>query len=431
MASTIERVNYYEQQYLRSFDFTAEQNYHLEVRRRLNLALHLTGLVDGLELSKGPIEPGLPDQVFVTPGLAIDGYGREIVRFSTFAVDEDVLADNKISMPGEYAVYVAYRRELGTPPEAGYRVCNVQDQYTRWFETGRIFLSNEAQPHPAVAMTDALPDDPDSAPWPVRLGSIVVALDASGTGLIATDVNAPKPGERRYVGIRAQKIIAPVSTLTADADKNEVLLPITAEADFRATKNEIVGTDFLIDNSKVKPPPPKDVVFPGDTGNLRVEKNLFLKGELYKSVGDEWLGLSELFQQMIPEIKVANGIEIVTSAASADPPNSTALLPADLLTAKVLKKPSSATVFVALASIELQPKTAMKQWWNKLTAPANAAAINLGVTVSSLAKKAGTDNVFEGSLTWSVSPKSITAAPADAKIVTTRLLVNVIVVFSP
>ena len=160
MAKTIERVNYFEQQYLRSFDFTAEQTYHLEMRRRLNLALHLTGLVDGLELFKGPVEPGLPDQVYVTSGMAIDGYGREIVRFTSFAIDEDVLADNKIGAPGEYGVYVAYHRELGTPPQAGYRVCSPGSQYTRWFESGRIFLSNDPQPQPVVGMTDTLPDDP-------------------------------------------------------------------------------------------------------------------------------------------------------------------------------------------------------------------------------------------------------------------------------
>ncbi|HKE47474.1 MAG TPA: hypothetical protein VKB52_05380 [Rhodanobacteraceae bacterium] len=440
MASTIERVNYYEQQYLRSFDFTAEQDYHLAMRRRLNLALHLCGLVDGLEVTLGPTDPAvdadgntlLPDQVYVTPGLAIDGYGREIVRFATFAIDGDVLADNKISLPGAYGVYVAYQRELGTPPDAGYRVCNAKDQYTRWFETGRIFLSSDAQPAPAVATTDELPDDPDAAPWPVRLGAIQVAFDSSGTRLVASAVNAPKPGDRKYVGIRAQRIVAPVTALAAEKDKDDKAMPITAEADFRATKNAIVGTDFKVDKAKVVPPPPAaDPNFPGDAGNLRIEKNLFLKGDVYKSVGDQWLGLSELFRQMIPEVRIANGIEIETSASSTDPPNNKIDLPADLLTSKVLKNPASASVFVALCAVELQAKKSLQQWWAKLTAPANGAAIDFGVTVSSLAKKAGTDNVFEGSLSWSVGPKSITALPADAKILTTKLKVNVIVIFSP
>jgi hypothetical protein len=431
VVSSIERVNYYEQQYLRSFDFTAEQNYHLEMRRRLNLALHLIGLVGGLELSKGPLEPSLPDQVYVTPGLAIDGYGREIVRVAAFAIDEDVVADNKISAAGDYDVYVAYQRELGTPPDAGYRVCDLKDQYTRWTESGRIFLSNETQPQPAVALTDALPDDPDSAPWPVKLGTVTVGLDATGTALIATAVKDAKPGDRSYVGIRAQRLVAPVAALTAGGpNKQDTMLPIWSEADFRATKNLIVGTDFTVDKTKVKPAP-TDPNFPGDAGNVRIEKNLFLKGELYKSQGDQWLGLSELFRQMIPEIKVANGISIDTTALQADPPNNTVPIDAALLTSKVLTKPSSATVFVALAGLEVQPKNTMLDWWNKLTGAAGTTAIDLGITVGALAKKAGTDNVFEGSLSWSVGPKSITADPNNAKIAVTKLTVNMLVVFSP
>ena len=430
MVSTIERVNYYEQQYLRSFDLTAEQTYHLEMRRRLNLTLHLTGLIDGLELTKGQLEPGLPDQVYVTPGIAIDGYGREIMRVSTFAIDEDVVADNKISAPGDYDVYVAYRRELGTPPEAGYRVCNLQNQYTRWFETGRIFLSDEAQPQPTVAPTDALPDDPDAAPWPVKLGTVTVDLDSTGTALIATGVKDAKLGDRNYVGIRAQRLVAPVASLKADASKQDKASPIRSEADFRAAKNLIVGTDFQVDKSKVKPKP-TDPNFPGDTGNLRLEKNLFLKGELYKSQGDRWLGLSELFRQMIPEIKVVNGVPIDTSAAQADPPNNTVPLDATLLTSSVLTNPTSATVFVALAGVELQPKNTMSQWWSDLTGAAKTTAIDVDVTVGALTKKAGSDNAFEGSLSWSIGPKSITVNPNDAKIAVIQLKVNVIVVFSP
>jgi hypothetical protein len=430
VVSTIERVNYYEQQYLRSFDFTAEQTYHLEMRRRLNLALHLTGLVSGLELTMGPLEPGLPDQVYVTPGIAIDGYGREIVRVATFAIDEDVVANNKISAAGDYDVYVAHQRELGTPPDAGYRVCDIKDQYTRWSESGRIFLSNEKQQQPAVAPTDALPDDPGAAPWPVKLGTVTIGLDATGTALIATAAKTAKLGDRNYVGIRAQRLVAPVAALTADASKQDKALPIWSEADFRATRNLIVGTDFTVDKTKVKPAP-TDPNFPGDAGNVRIEKNLFLKGELYKSQGDQWLGLSELFRQMIPEIKVMNGISIDTSAPQADPPNNTVPIDAALLTSSVLTKPSSATVFVALAGLELQPKNTLLDWWTKLTGAAATAAIDVGITVGALAKKAGTDNVFEGTLSWSVGPKSITANPNNAKIAVTKLTVNMIVVFSP
>ena len=208
------------------------------------------------------------------------------------------------------------------------------------------------------------------------------------------------------------------------------ILPISSEADFRASRNLIVGTDFQIDPNKVKPKPPAAPPFPGNAGNLRVENNAFVTGNIYKSLNGEWLSLSELFKQMIPEIKVFNGLKIATSAATADPPNNTVPLDSTLLTSSTLTNPASATVFVSLAGVELQPKTAMSDWWTDLTNPANGAIVSLGVTVGALVKKAGTDNVFEGSLSWSAGPKSL-AAPADVKIFVTALILNVIVVFTP
>src|SRR5215470_5683570 len=105
MNDQIERVLYYEREYLRSFDFIAEQNYHLEMRRRLNLALHLWGIVDGLEIKKGPVVQGAPDQFYITAGMAIDAYGREIVLFNPFLLDDDALLDNRISQSGDYGLW--------------------------------------------------------------------------------------------------------------------------------------------------------------------------------------------------------------------------------------------------------------------------------------------------------------------------------------
>ena len=36
MSNQIERLRYYDGEYLRSYDFTDEQAYHIEMRRRLN-----------------------------------------------------------------------------------------------------------------------------------------------------------------------------------------------------------------------------------------------------------------------------------------------------------------------------------------------------------------------------------------------------------
>ena len=70
-----------------------------------------------------------------------------------------------------------------------------------------------------------------------------------------TAAKIAKLGDRNYVGIRAQRLVAPVAALTADASKQDKALPIWSEADFRATKTLIVGTDFIVDKPKVKPAP--------------------------------------------------------------------------------------------------------------------------------------------------------------------------------
>jgi hypothetical protein len=67
------RPHYFAGQLLTADDFASEQQYHLVQKRRLNLATLGAGIVSGLELR---VEKGA---VTVTPGMAVDGYGREIL----------------------------------------------------------------------------------------------------------------------------------------------------------------------------------------------------------------------------------------------------------------------------------------------------------------------------------------------------------------
>src|SRR5438874_2180980 len=48
----IERLRYYEHQYLGALDFEDEQGYHRDMRRRHNIGLHAWGIVVGLELEE-------------------------------------------------------------------------------------------------------------------------------------------------------------------------------------------------------------------------------------------------------------------------------------------------------------------------------------------------------------------------------------------
>ncbi len=68
------RVRYFDGQLLTAQDFHDEQQYHLEKQRLHNRLLHGAGIVTGLEV--GGVEG---TTVQVSPGLAFDSHGREII----------------------------------------------------------------------------------------------------------------------------------------------------------------------------------------------------------------------------------------------------------------------------------------------------------------------------------------------------------------
>lgn len=91
----IKRLKYFNSQFLVERDFNDEQAYHVEMRRRLNRALHTWGVAEGLEVTATGQK-----EVTVAPGMAIDKEGREIVlppdpprgavSLTTFGANTDV-----------------------------------------------------------------------------------------------------------------------------------------------------------------------------------------------------------------------------------------------------------------------------------------------------------------------------------------------------
>jgi hypothetical protein len=79
----IKRLHYYNQQFLVESDFTDEQTYHLDMRRRLSRVLHTFGIGEGLEVQRTAANR----QVTVKAGTAIDASGREIVLDADQVVD--------------------------------------------------------------------------------------------------------------------------------------------------------------------------------------------------------------------------------------------------------------------------------------------------------------------------------------------------------
>ncbi|MBP8947360.1 MAG: hypothetical protein KBG73_00860 [Candidatus Promineofilum sp.] len=196
------RVNYYERQFLRAQDFRDEQAYHIAMRRRHAIAQHSWGIARGLELLVEP-EGG----VFVQPGLAIDGYGRELLlpeRRAISATVFDEIGSDRVN------VYLYYGRVESTPPRPGYDECEA-GQFTRAQEQVNLRLVRadpEADPRcPREVPAGDLdfnparrPPDSPLAGWPVFVGQLV--RDAAG---VASALTTGRP----YVGLVGEAILTP------------------------------------------------------------------------------------------------------------------------------------------------------------------------------------------------------------------------------
>jgi len=80
----IDRLNYYNGQRLVAGDLRLEQGYHIRVRRWLNKTLLTPGIAGGLEVR---VSSASARKVVVSPGLAIDALGREVILVEETEID--------------------------------------------------------------------------------------------------------------------------------------------------------------------------------------------------------------------------------------------------------------------------------------------------------------------------------------------------------
>ena len=209
----VQRVRYQEGQILGVDDLEQEQRSRLEAGRRHNIAHHNWGIVQGLELGLGEIYA--PDgsvkarRIIVNPGLAVDGFGRELIMHEPLAIDQADLDE----IASEYIdVWLMYMRLPLSSPRPGRYECG-PEHHNQWREEAWLQLSpgkagvkiNPREPL-LVASADlgfsaiqAPPDDPDRA-WPVYLGRIQV----SAGGPTAVDLSS-----RPYATLMGELISAP------------------------------------------------------------------------------------------------------------------------------------------------------------------------------------------------------------------------------
>lgn len=230
-ALDITRTRYSENQYLTTGDFQVEQDYHRRSLARHHVGGHTWGIVVGLELVEvaDASDPSLVD-VHLTPGMAVDGYGRQVVVMSRTPVDAalfDAFVDD-----AHRSVWIEFDETTSRPAEEGWADC-VDGQPTRTVETFRLVVDplddttevivegSAAAPPPAPSGVTEVPADtsvpyqevplePPRARWPVRLG------DVRWDGTVRR-LRPAAPGRlgqgRRYVGAIAAELLSPDDTL--------------------------------------------------------------------------------------------------------------------------------------------------------------------------------------------------------------------------
>ncbi len=233
--TAIERPQYTQGQTLGAADFRAEQLYHRGGRRRHLLGPHTWGIVVGMDLVEQPkpADPSVVD-VMLRPGLATDGYGRELMVDSALRLDPG--AFSAFADLAHRAVYLAYDEVVSGHDANRYDDC-LPGRQTRVTEGYRIVVDPAPPPHddidvagqPAVVVAPggslppgavAVPDDesvpyqtlPDSASvrWLVRLGD--VKWDGTTGQFRPSDPGALTNG-RRYAGLVADHLLGADGTL--------------------------------------------------------------------------------------------------------------------------------------------------------------------------------------------------------------------------
>lgn len=214
------RVHYFPQQYLRRQDFSDEQSYQIALRRRHNIAHHSWGIVIGLELA---VEEG---QLLLRPGLAIDGYGRELFLPQKFPISTgefERLGSNRLD------AWLNYDAVPGSLPPPGYLSCDPShsDAYYRTDETPRLSLERAPvsrvlprRPKPVPQTLTSSPaqlqttDDPRTL-WPVYLGRLTYQPDETDPQKqILID-----PSDRPYAGIMAEDIDHPTNATRVEVGR--------------------------------------------------------------------------------------------------------------------------------------------------------------------------------------------------------------------
>lgn len=263
----IARLRFYQRQFLGAEDMEAQQEYHRDMRRRHSLGAHRWGIVSGLELIEKAREGGSGAvDVFVQPGMAVDGYGREIIVFAPSKLDVELFAS--FTNTAHHKVYLAYQEDNARLPAAGYGLCDATDQSARVIESFHVVVDPLAPTHANVLVDGkaiAPPADPpipgdvslppdesvafqelpedDLDRWLVPLGSV------QWNGAQQQFIPSARLTEgREYIGVIAAQVLAPVDRVRVKKrSASSPPAPLTPDKDveFAAIEGSLRVDDLL------------------------------------------------------------------------------------------------------------------------------------------------------------------------------------------
>jgi hypothetical protein len=268
--NSVERLHYYQRQYLGAQDFADEQLYQRDMRRRHLLAPHSWGIVTGLELVERTQEvAGDGRDLFLLPGLAVDGYGREIVLFRPIKLDAALF--QRFGVANHYSVWIGFEEEA-TNRSDGYLTNCDPDAYNRTIENYRIYVEPDS-PQPDGVVVDGVEVGSDSAElnippdlsvpyqelaqddrdlWLLQLGEV----RWDGSRFVAAAAGRLTAG-RHYAGLIGADWLAPDGTLLL---RDRFTTPLTAadagvavmiEGSLQVERDIIAKADVHVDGGQL------------------------------------------------------------------------------------------------------------------------------------------------------------------------------------
>ncbi len=286
----LSRAHYVEGQLLRLGDLVDEQAYHIAMRRVHNVAHHAWGIVRGLELMAD--EGGIR----LAPGLAVDGYGREVIVPFDHTVDLsafDVRSSDQLDL---WLLYhqLPSRSTTGAatcPPGGNGAAPAATPAADRLAESYRV----EARPSAGAGAdrrkpegvpgrdldfgpTRVPPDDP-TKPWPVFLGTISRAR--VGDAVVYRVALAGRP----YAGLVGERIVAPSGGVVLDIGHGDCHgdTPVFAVsfgpdglADAEGRKDPCAPTS----PTKKEAPAAQPVFSVSDAGDVEIPGSLAARGDV-------------------------------------------------------------------------------------------------------------------------------------------------------